>query len=108
MRSGSGAGTVDRLFNLTVNPNYTIDKDAAVPTYEVTPAAPLVLTVNGGAGGFSVVDDPPGAVRTSVVVAGTTVTLTVAPGPAIAATNYDLVLKDSDDHLGVRTITIRT
>ena len=61
VRFGSGAGTVDRLFNLTINPNYTIDKDAAVPTDEVTPAAPLVLTVNGGAGGFSVVDDPPGS-----------------------------------------------
>ena len=112
VRFGSGAGTVDRRFDLTVNPNFTIDKLAVVPAYEVTPAAPLVLTVNGGAGGFSVVDNPPAAARTRVEVAGATITLTVdpppvPPGPARAPVNYVLVVKDSDNHLGMRTITIR-
>lgn len=114
VRFGSGAGAVERRFDLTVNPNFTIDKPAAVAAYEVTPAAPLVLTVSGGAGGFRVEAQPPSSSRASVAVSGATVTVTVAPppagapaGPPAAPVNYDLVLRDSDDHLGVRTVTIR-
>jgi hypothetical protein len=111
VRFGSGAGAVERRFDLTVNPNFTIDKPAAVAGYEVTPAAPLVLTVNGGAGGFTVEAQPPSASRARVAVSGTTATVTVGPAPAgapaAAPVNYELVLRDSADHLGVRTITIR-
>ncbi|TDE92445.1 hypothetical protein EXU48_12810 [Occultella glacieicola] len=107
VRFGTGTGTVDRTFDVTVNPNFTIDKAPAVAAYEATPAAPLVLTVTGATGALSVANEPPADSRTVVTITGTTVTVTVqGPGPR-ADTAYDLVLEDGNQRLGIRRITLK-
>lgn len=107
-----GAG-VERKFTITVSPDFTLDAAA----FEVTAAAPLDLTITGGSGPFELVDDPPGASRARVDVAGTTVTVTIAPlppvppgapaPPAIAPITWSLKIRDHDGKLGVRTVTLR-
>lgn len=104
-----GTPVVDRDFTLRVNPNFTLDKPAAVAAYEVAPTASLVLTINGGAGGFTAETTPPPATTANVAISGTTVTITVSasPAPAPPPVDFDLVVRDSAGHLGIRRITIR-
>jgi hypothetical protein len=101
--------TVDLQFTLRVNPNFTLDKPAAVAAYEATPVAPLVLTINGGASDFTVVTTPPAAAHATVTITGRTVTVRVSamPAPAPPPVTFDLVVADDADELGVRTIVIR-
>ncbi|STZ54967.1 Uncharacterised protein [Mycobacterium senegalense] len=107
-----GAG-VERKFTITVNPNFTLDAAA----FDVTPAAPLDLTITGGSGPFELVDDPPEASRARVGITGTTVTVTIAQPPpvppdapappAVPPITWRLKIRDHDGKLGVRTLTLR-
>jgi YD repeat-containing protein len=109
VRFGPG---VERPFDITVNPNFTLD----AATFDVTQAAPLALTINGGAAPFTVVDQPPAASRATVAIAGTTATVTIAapppvppggpaPGP-VAPITWKLKIRDGAGNLGARTITL--
>ncbi|GFG52581.1 hypothetical protein CQY20_09165 [Mycolicibacterium agri] len=103
---------VERAFDITVNPNFTLD----AATFDVTQAAPLALTVTGGTGPFTVVDQPPSTSRATVTIAGTTATVTIAPpppvppgGPApppVAPITWRLKIRDSAGNIGARTITL--
>lgn len=107
-----GAG-VERKFTITVDPNFTLDAAA----FDVTPAAPLDLTITGGSGPFELVDDPPEASRARVGITGTTVTVTIAQPPpvppdapappAVPPITWRLKIRDHDGKLGVRTLTLR-
>jgi hypothetical protein len=107
------AAGLDRPFDITVNPNFTLQAAA----FEVTQANPLTLTVTGGSGPFTVVEQPPAASRATVTVSGTSVTVTIAapppvpPGgpapPAVAPISWRLRIRDSSGELGARTLTLR-
>ncbi len=110
VRFGPG---VERPFDITVNPNFTLD----APGFTVTPAAPLPLTITGGTAPFTVVSQPPAATRATAAVSGTTVTVTIAaaapvpPGapapPAAAPVSWRLRVRDSTGAIGVRTLTLQ-
>jgi hypothetical protein len=100
---GRGAVTVDRGFDLTVDPNFTIDTPAAGGPYVVSEAGgPLTLEIDGGTAPFEVTGDLPDGVTASV--AGSTITVTAdataSPGSAM------LVIEDATEHLGIRSLRV--
>jgi hypothetical protein len=100
---GRGAVTVDRDFDLTVDPNFTIDTPAAGGPYVVSEAGgPLTLEIDGGTAPFEMTGDLPDGVTTSV--AGSTITVTAdataSPGSAM------LVIEDAAEHLGIRSLRV--
>ncbi len=107
------ASAVERSFDIAVNPNFTLD----AASFDVTQAAPLELTVNGGTAPFTVVDQPPAQSRATAAIAGTKVTVTIAAPPAvppgqpapapIAPITWKLKVRDNAGNLGARTITLR-
>ncbi|MBT2518846.1 hypothetical protein J7E29_15495 [Streptomyces sp. ISL-90] len=100
---------IERPFEITVDPNFTLDAAA----FEATQAAPLVLTITGGTGPFTVVAQPPAASRATVTIAGTTATVTIGPPapppppPPGAPITWRLVVRDSTGSQGARTLTLR-
>lgn len=97
---------VERRFDLRVEPNFTLD----AATFDVTPTAPLALSVTGGTGPFTLMNEPPDAARTEVTVAGSTVTVTIAPpptpAPAGSPLTWQLKVEDSTGAIGVRTLIL--
>lgn len=112
------APTVDRPFDLTINPNFTLDAAA----FDATVAAPLDLTITGGSAPFTVVDQPPNSTRAKATISGSTVTVKIdpppptpplppgapvpPPPPALPPVTFKLVVKDSAGKRGVRTVTL--
>ncbi len=100
---GTGAATLARDFQLTVTPNFTIDTAPGGGPYAVSEAGgALTLQIGGGAAPFEVAGELPPGVDASV--AGTTITVT-ADATASPGTHV-LVVRDADDHLGIRTLTV--
>ncbi|WP_319453023.1 MULTISPECIES: hypothetical protein [unclassified Mycobacterium] len=103
---------IERPFDITVNPNFTLD----AATFDATQAAPLALTINGGTAPFTVLAQPPAASRAEAKVVGTTVTVTIAAPPAlppgapppapIAPIKWQLKVRDNAGNVGARTITL--
>lgn len=105
---------IERPFDITVDPNFTLDAAA----FEATQATPLALTITGGTAPFTVVAPPPAASRATVAIAGTTATVTIAPPPPplappapppppVTSITWRLVVRDSTGSLGARTLTLR-
>jgi YD repeat-containing protein len=100
---GRAPDAVERPFDLTVNPNFTIDTNPAGGPYVVSEAGgPLVLQIASGTAPFEVESDLPDGVTAQV--SGRTVTIT-ADGTATAG-RHVLVLEDDDDRLGIREVRI--
>ena len=107
------AAGVERAFDITVNPNFTLDAAA----FAVTQAAPLELTVSGGTGPFTVLEQPPAASRARVKMSGRTVTVTIAAAPPVPVgtpappapppITWKLRMRDGSGALGVRTLTLQ-
>jgi hypothetical protein len=99
---GSGLGSVDREFDLTVEPNFTIDTNPAGGPYAVSEAAPLTLEIAGGTAPYEVESDPPDGVRANL--AANIITMT-ADDTASAGRHF-LIVEDDNDELGLRELRI--
>lgn len=103
---------VDRPFDITVNPNFTLDAAA----FDATQAAPLELTITGGTPPYTVIAQPPADDRAEVTIVGATATVTIAPPPPlppgapppapIAPAKWQLKIRDDAGNVGARTITL--
>lgn len=106
------AGTT-RAFDLTVNPNFTLDAAA----FEVTQPNPLDLTITGGSAPFTVVEQPPAASRAKATVSGGKVTIKIDPPPPVppggvappapAPINWRIKVRDSTGAIGVRSLVLK-
>jgi hypothetical protein len=100
---GAIAPTVDRRFDLTVEPNFMIDTTPAGGPYVLSEAGgPLTLDVAGGTAPYEVESELPDGVIANV--AGSTITLFADDTARVG--RHMLVVEDDDDRLGIREIRI--